>query len=412
MLCASRYSLRRPCRDLLHHKIAHISGQAVLLLPVFDLWLPECRTWCETGSHVIFSVGYCAECGACQVLWCVDMLLLLDWKAPVPVSVLKNLLVFCLLGTILSSCGENNSAADLTTSLDISPNKDVSKKQYIPARIFDKNWQTPVRLGFNDDGWEDSPYLTRDCKKILFFYHPSKSLANPKEAEKITMYLVNNPQKAIANGMDGKIYISRAPFRTKSIHAISQSKTYPSAQACPYISKSGNLFYTSTRESFIRGKGVPATAYVDGKRLDFGTGEEESNPHFCDARDEMWFDCPGDTNICIMEQAKKNGFKGIVTPALAPINHPDAGVKDSQPFLTDDCKTLYFTSTRGGNDVMAIYKSTRSSSGWSQPKLFVSHPAGVAEISMSSDGRKMAFAQLFWRQNGMPGLDIWYAEKK
>lgn len=280
----------------------------------------------------------------------------------------------------------------------------------VPATIHEAGWSIPEKLGFNDAGWEDSPYITRDGSQILFFYHPWPSLADPTIAEELTEYIISNPQEAIDEGLDGKIFISNSPFTDKAIHPVSQSKEYPSAEACPYISESGDMFYTSTKDSFVQGEGVPATAYRNGERLDFGTGEEESNPHYCEALDEMWFDCPGDTNICLMKEAMKSGFSGEVNLAPYPINSNDSDVTDFQPFLTDDCQTLYFSSTRQESGLIAIYKTMRNEDSWSEPELFISHPAGVAELSMTSDGREMIFAQLFWREDGSPGIDIWYSQ--
>ena len=122
----------------------------------------------------------------------------------------------------------------------------------------------------------------------------------------------------------------------------------------------------------------------------------------------MWFDCPGDKNICVMKNAKASDFKDEVELAPAPINLNGA---DSQPFLTDDGQTLYFTSDRDGG-ILAIYKSMRQGGGWSEPVKFISDPSGVAEVSITADGKEMVFAQLFWRGDGTPGLDIYYSYKR
>ena len=144
------------------------------------------------------------------------------------------------------------------------------------AKILEPGWSTPIKLGFNDEGWEDSPYIARDGKQILFFYHPNRALADPKQVELVTGQVLANPEDAIRSGLDGKIYFSNRPFTSKSVHPVSKDKRYPSADACPYLAPSGELYYCSTLESWVQGKDLPPTVYVDGRRLDFGTGAEES----------------------------------------------------------------------------------------------------------------------------------------
>ena len=277
------------------------------------------------------------------------------------------------------------------------------------ATIHEPGWRTPIRLNLNDQGWEDSPYLTRDGKTLLFFWHPSDRLADPAEAERVHEYVIMNQQAALANGMDGKTYVSVAPFQTKTVHDISRGKRFPSADSCPYIAEDGDVYHCSTLEAFERGYGVPSKGYRNKVRIDLGTRAEEVNHHYCAANDELWFDCPGDQNICLLRNAKAGGFMGATERAPAPINL-NSRTNDFQPFLTDDCQTLYFTSDRAGR--LAIYKSQRNGFDWSTPETFVSHAAGVAELSMTADGDKIAFSQLFWRADGSPGTDIWYAEKE
>ena len=318
-------------------------------------------------------------------------------------------LALVLLVVIVLSIGEEGSdAGSDAPEMEVRSDRD-SNIELVPATIHEEGWETPRKLPFNDEGWEDSPYLTRDGKQLLFFYHPWPDLAVPEVVEKATEIVVTDPERAVREGIDGKIYVSDYPFTGKRVHPIS-SDSSPASECCPYLSKSGELFYGSTREAFEKMKDVPTSIYVDGRRLDIKTGGSEDNPHYCDALDELWFDCPGDTNICVMKDAKKKDYRGVVERAPYPINVE--GSQNFQPFLTDDCNTLYFSSTRGDGQTIAIYRSERrGDGGWTEPVLFVSHPAGVAELSMTSDGRAMAFAQLFWREDGTPGIDIWYSER-
>ncbi len=283
------------------------------------------------------------------------------------------------------------------------------------AVIHEAGWSTPIKLPFNDDGWEDSPYITRDGSQIIFFYHPYPDLATT--VDQVTEMVVNNPEDAVAQGIDGKLYISPRPFLSRYIHPISDNDS-PALECCAYLSQRGELFYTSNRQSFELGKGVPISIYRDGERL-FGLGDQDiDNPHYCEAKDELWFDCPGDTNLCVMRGAAANGFQGAFELAPYPVNAEDVeGIQDSQAFLTDDCNTLYITSSRDHPDLelIQIYRLRRLDEDgyrWSEPELFISNPTPIAELSMTADGTELIFAQVFWRDDGTPGIDIYYSQRK
>ncbi len=280
------------------------------------------------------------------------------------------------------------------------------------ATIHEPGWSTPIRLAVNDDGWEDSPYLSRDGSRLIFFHHPYPDLITA--TEQITAEIVADPERAVAKGLDGRIYVSNRPFETKSVHPISSDGS-PAAECCPYETTDGRLFYASTRESWERGEGVPESIYLDGERLNVWAGPDESNPHYVEALDELWFDCPGDIDICIMRDAAASDWRGEVVKAPFPVNSRDSErVEDAIPFLTDDGRTLYITSDRDTPGKIAIYRLRRLDEvgeQWSEPELFVSADTPVAELSMTEDGTEMVFSQIFWRDDGTPGIDIYYSRR-
>ena len=155
--------------------------------------------------------------------------------------------------------------------------------------------------------------------------------------------------------------------------------------------------------------------------IDMGTGEHEGNPHYCDERNELYANIEyesGDTDIAVFKD-------GETTILPEPINLP--GNLELQPFLTDDCQTLYFTSSRGAvfsNFPLQVYKSQRLGDfEWSEPELFVSHPqpggaegtyGGVGEFSMTRDGKQMVFLELTITTEGetVVGTNkMYYSEK-
>lgn len=263
----------------------------------------------------------------------------------------------------------------------------------VPARV-QLGWSTPVKLGLNDAGWEDSPYLARDGKTLYFFYHPGPDL--------ITKLDDALREGALKGHFDGRIYTSPHPFTTKQLHPVSVPDLV--TEAGPYLSLSGDIYYHANNRRVELGREVPDSIYKNGTRLDLGTGGEETNPHYCDAEGELYFDA-GDQDVLLFKDGK-------ATLLPSPINLP--GTQDFQPFLTDDCRTMYFTSGRGsGATWLAIYRSQRLGPfDWSEPELVVSHPDGVGEFSMSADGRQMAFAQLSRSADGGVRIDIYHSSRQ
>jgi hypothetical protein len=267
----------------------------------------------------------------------------------------------------------------VSEDVDSSP---VTGEEDGRAGITEEGWSTPVRLEVDDDGAEDSTYITRDGRYVLFYHVPTFG----------------------GDGTDPKIYYTERPFQTREEHPIS-SDDY-NAEAGPYISEAGDIYYARTfivLESGEAHEERPIGIVInDGTTIvDLGTGVIEENPHHCDALDELYANVQhdsGDTDVVVFRD-------GETTVLADPINLADT--LDLQPFLTDDCQTMYFTSSRGSTATgfpLQVYKSERLGDfEWSEPALFVSHPqpdeeagiyGGVGEFSMTRDGQQMVFLEL------------------
>lgn len=61
--------------------------------------------------------------------------------------------------------------------------------------------------------------------------------------------VVNTPAEAVAQGVDGKLYVSPRPFISRYVPPISDNDS-PALECCASISRSGDLFYVTNRESF------------------------------------------------------------------------------------------------------------------------------------------------------------------
>jgi len=253
------------------------------------------------------------------------------------------------------------------------------------AKVMESGWSASSKLEVSDDGWEDSPYITRDGRFVMFFYHPAPDI-------------VTDPPSATKIQLDARIYVSERPFKTKSLHPVSTEDAV--TEAGPYIALNKSFFYFRT---FPFGGG-PHKIVRDGQTLDLGTGQHEQNPHYCDAMDELYFDA-ADQQMYVHKG-------GRTTRLPAPVNAP--GSRDFQPFLTDDCQTMYFTSTRaagGGIFPFQVYRTRRSGEfQWSEPELFISHPDGVGEFSMTADGKEVVFIELS-RVAGGARTDIYHSRR-
>lgn len=91
----------------------------------------------------------------------------------------------------------------------------------------------------------------------------------------------------------------------------------------------------------------------DGTILELGTPGHQDNPHYCDSMDELYFD-DDVSDLWLF----KNGRAMRLPP---PIN---GRTVDYQPFLTDECQTLFFTSNRGaGGGPFPLQVAPESSRG-------------------------------------------------
>ena len=293
---------------------------------------------------------------------------------------------------------ENKSFENPIIVLDNVDSNPVAGAEDGLTIIQEDEWSTPVKLQVDDEGAEDGTYITRDGRYVLFYHVPVWGHGDA----------------------DPQIYYSERPFVTRQVHPIT-SEDY-NAEAGPYISEANDIYYTKT---FIVLEPEPhettprKIVMNDGSTIiDMGTGEHEGNPHYCDERNELYANIEyesGDTDIAVFKD-------GETTILPEPINLP--GNLELQPFLTDDCQTMYFTSSRGkliNIFPLQVYKSQRLGEfEWSEPVLFLSYPqpegmlGGVGEFSMTRDGNQMVFLELTITGEGedlFATNKMYYAEK-
>jgi len=255
-------------------------------------------------------------------------------------------------------------------------------------------WATPIRLPVSDGNWEDSAFVTADGGTVLFTYYPAEDL--------LSAVLRGGP---FVDDLD--IYRSDTPFVAK----IRDTRYFFSedvfSAAGQMIADNGDAFYHSNRQG-----GTDQTdIYRNSERLAFNSsGKSEGNPHYCVAMDELWFD-ENDQNIYVLKTAAANNFTGQPVLAPAPIN---AGGQDLQPWLSADCRTMYFATNRGCSATgPCIYMTRRlAADAWSEPTLVIQSRTGVGEPSLTADGRRLFFIQLFQDDQGRFTSDIFYTQRR
>ncbi len=82
---------------------------------------------------------------------------------------------------------------------------------------------------------------------------------------------------------------------------------------------------------------------------------------------------------------------------------------DLQPAFTADGDTVYFASKRDTLIGMAIYRSVRNGSEWSEPELTIRGLAG--EPSLTTDGRLLYFVHVLSDTSGSFDADVWYCTR-
>jgi len=247
-----------------------------------------------------------------------------------------------------------------------------------------EGWAEPTLLEVNTDGIEDSAFITLDGETLHFMHYPGDITAQPTEEEVGT-------------------YESKKPFITKTKIA---EGVY--SQMGMQITASGDRFYSNPTDSIITAQKGDDDIFRNDEVLPFNTDEDWVNAHYCEAKDELWFDSIRDKEISILKNAAANNFDGI--PELAPYPINDNG-SNFQAHLTPDCDIIYFTSERGPGHISIVKSERQADDSWSEPEVVISSKVGVGEPTLTADGNQLFFVQVFQNDEGISQIDILYTEK-
>lgn len=245
-------------------------------------------------------------------------------------------------------------------------------------------WGTPVLLEVNTPNIEDSTFISLDGNTLYLFHYEGDTTTKPEAHEVAT-------------------YKSEKPFKTKSV-IVSSLNSYVGLM----ITASGDKFYSNPSQGLENGK-FDDDIYKNEELLVFNTDEDWTNPHYCVAKDELWFDSIRDKEISVLKNAAANNFDGVPELAPSPIND---GGSNFQAHLTPDCEKLYFTSERGPGHISIVISERQSDDSWSSPEVVIHSKIGVGEPTLTADEQYLYFVQVFQNNEGVSQIDVLYTKSK
>lgn len=240
----------------------------------------------------------------------------------------------------------------------------------------EKGWGEPQKVGINTDKWEGGAYVSGDGEALFYSYYPGDLISDMALGQ-------------LKEDID--IYYSLKPFNQIKKHALSEDKW---SEGGVMVSGS-DVYYMSDRYHFNS-----YDLYKNGHVIFNTPDKSEKDPYYCAQNDELYFTIDGVIYV----------YKKDKTTALpAPIND---GSFNGQPFLTLDCKKIYFSSTKGDGISKILRAEKISEKSWSEPAVVVQSRYGVMEPALTDNGQIMFFAQVLKSAKGVVNSDIFYIEKE
>lgn len=255
----------------------------------------------------------------------------------------------------------------------------------------------PVPGALGTAGAEDSPFITADGKRMLFFFTPDVRVP---------------PERQILDGVTG---IYQATLGRSGWTNVRRVQLAPPGQlaldGAPCVI--GNtLWFCTARVGNHRGVDMwTATRRGDGW-ADFRNAGERLNRDLqigevhAVGPDELYFHsgrAGGRGGLDIWRTVRKDGVWQDPTN-IAAVN---STANEGWPFVSADGKELWFTRTYRGTP--AIYRSRRQGTEWTAPEIVVSQFAG--EPTLDRPGN-LYFVHHFYRDGRMIEADIYVARRR
>jgi hypothetical protein len=281
-------------------------------------------------------------------------------------------------------------------AVKMSPSDDI-----FPPILHSDEWNQPVPLpgGVNTAGGEDSAFVMPDGKTLYFFFTPNVTI--PVE-------------KQVLDGVTG-IYVSQKQDNGswgEAARIILQDSGKLALDGAEFV-QGNTMWFASAREGDT-GVNLFTAEFKDGKWTNWQyVGDKIMKDYQVG---EMHITADGNTMYFHSGRAGgKGGLDIWVTQKVngewqTPMNVESVNTAGDEgwPFVTQDGNELWFTRTHMGSP--AIYRSIKTSSGWSEPQLILSQFTG--ESSLDNE-RNIYFTHHFYNKaSQMIEADIYVAYKK
>lgn len=284
-------------------------------------------------------------------------------------------------------------------------------------------WSTPALVpgDVNSTGWEDSASIAPDGNTLYFAYIPCDfhglAAKERMNLEKFGRYR-RGPGRGTNPEFAFDVFQSRrqgGAFGAPEKHRVSVDTTPIYSSESGLSESEGAVYYNSNLPTTPQEGTVHVWRAAPGKapvKLGFCSTTDECDPTFRNGELFFWSEHRaggmggGRKHLWMTRQTGDNTWSAPVC-LPEPINTPNS---DSwQCHLTADGR-LVFTSDRDG--WLSIWSSQRTGpSSWAAPVRIVwpepgSAVAGVAEPSLTEDGKHLYFCVLFKNPSGAHDLDI------
>lgn len=268
-----------------------------------------------------------------------------------------------------------------------------------PPTVHLAEYQPPVPVPglLNSAGAEDSPFISPDGRRMLFFFTPDVRVP---------------PEKQLLDGVTG---IYEAALGRSGWGSVRRVRLIPEGQlaldGAPCIA--GNtLWFCSARAGNHRGvdmwkadrQGEGWTHFRNaGARLN---REMKIGEVHAVGSDDLYFHSDrrgGAGGLDLWRTRLKDGvWQDPVN--IAEVNTPD---NEGWPYVSGNGRELWFTRTYRG--MPAIYRSLRRGDHWSSPELVVSQFAGEPTLDRAGN---LYFVHHYYRAGRMIEADIYVARRR
>jgi len=310
--------------------------------------------------------------------------------------------VILVLAILLSALAPGSKAPSRNDSIPVDAVKMTSANDLFKPVLHSTEWETPVAMPgpFNTAGAEDSPFISPDGNRFFFFFTPD----------------VRVPvQQQLTDKVTGLWWSEKVGGSWTEPERMVLSNDV-SLDGAEFV-QGDTMWFASIRAGNYGEIDIYTSDYANGKwgnvknagsqlNVDYDIGEF----HITADGGTMYFHgAKSSTNpdYDIWKTTKTTGgwSQPVQVPGLS------TGTMEGWPFVTPDGNEIWYTGwSTLGYQGPALFRCIKNGTGWGAPVEIVSNFAG--ECTMDSDGN-LYFVHHYYRSNmTMIEADIYVAHKK